>query len=290
MLASPSLGFLMEAHDALSARIVEQAGFEAIWASGLSMSASMGVRDSNEASWTQVLEVLEFMADATRVPILVDGDTGWGNFNNVRRVVRKFCQRGIAGICIEDKLFPKANSFLGSRQALADTDEFCGKIKAGCDSRDDRDFVIVARTEALVSGRSLGEALERAEAYRVAGADAILVHSKQRTADEVLAFLREWSNRAPVVLVPTSYSRTPTELFRRAGVSALIWANHVLRASITAMRETCAQVKREESVAGIESRIATLEDVFELAGNAELAQAERRYLPARARAGEPTGE
>src|SRR5215468_11308796 len=112
LVDSPYLTFLLEAHNGLSAKIVEEAGFEGIWASGLSISASLGVRDSNEASWTQVLEVAEFMADATSVPILLDGDTGYGDFNSVRRLVRKLEQRGIAGVCIEDKLFPKINSFL----------------------------------------------------------------------------------------------------------------------------------------------------------------------------------
>ena len=88
----------MEAHNGISAKIVEDAGFKGIWASGLSMSAALGVRDNNEASWTQITELVEFMADATSIPILVDGDTGYGNFNNMRRVVRKLCQRGIAGI------------------------------------------------------------------------------------------------------------------------------------------------------------------------------------------------
>ena len=119
LLLSPELTFLMEAHDGLSAKIVEEAGFPAIWASGLTVSAALGVRDSNEASWTQVLEVLEFMADATSVPILLDGDTGYGNFNNVRRLVRKLCQRGVAAVCLEDKLFPKTNSFIGDHQPKA---------------------------------------------------------------------------------------------------------------------------------------------------------------------------
>jgi phosphoenolpyruvate phosphomutase len=279
LLTGAALGFLMEAHDGLSARIVEEAGFDAIWASGLSMSAALGVRDNNEASWSQVVEVLEFMADATSIPILADGDTGWGNFNNVRRVVRKLCQRGIAGICIEDKLFPKTNSFLGRGQPLAEVDEFCGKIKAARDSQTDPDFVVVARTETLVSGRSMGEALRRAEAYRTAGADAILVHSKKKTADEVLAFLRAWENRSPVIVVPTSYYTVPTEVLRRAGVAAVIWANHNLRASITAMRDVSRRIRAEESVCGVEPDIAGLDDVFELSGNAELAEAERRYLP-----------
>ena len=120
----------MEAHNGLSAKIVEESGFKGIWASGLSISASLGLRDNNEASWTQILEVCEFMSDATKVPILVDGDTGYGNFNNMRRLVRKLEQRNIAGVCIEDKIFPKTNSFLEKGKfPLAEIDEFCGKIK-----------------------------------------------------------------------------------------------------------------------------------------------------------------
>ena len=140
LLNSPELEFLMEAHNGLSAKIVENAGFSCIWGSGLAISASMGVRDCNELSWTQVLEVVEFMSDAVRIPILLDGDTGYGNYNNMRRLVRKLEQRGIAGVCIEDKLFPKTNSFVGDRQPLADIKEFCGKIRAGKDSQADDSF------------------------------------------------------------------------------------------------------------------------------------------------------
>ncbi len=279
MLSSPRTEFVMEAHDGLSAKIVEEAGFDGIWASGLTMSAALGVRDSNEASWTQILEVLEFMADATSIPILVDGDTGYGNFNNVRRVVRKLGERGIAGICIEDKLFPKTNSFIGDGQPLADIDEFCGKIKAGKDSQTDDDFCVVARIEALISGRGMVEALKRAMAYHKAGADALLIHSKQRDPEEILTFVREWGNRCPVVIVPTTYYDTPTDAWREAGVSLVIWANHNLRASIAAMREVSSRIAREQSLAGIEKSVATVRDIFEIAGNAELAEAEKKYLP-----------
>jgi len=283
LLNSPHLEFLMEAHDGISAKIVEQAGFEAIWASGLSISAALGVRDSNEASWTQVLEVLEFMSDATSVPILVDGDTGWGNFNNVRRAVRKLCQRNVAGICIEDKLFPKTNSFIGEHHPLADIDEFCGKIKAGKDNQTDADFQVVARIEALIAGRGLDEALRRAEAYHAAGADAILIHSKQRSPDEVLAFKARWGERCPVIIVPTKYYATPTRTFSRAGFAAAIWANHTLRAAITAMQETCRQIQRDQSLIHVEGSMVSVQEVFRLAGNDELADAENRYLPSTGR-------
>src|ERR1700755_705298 len=131
----------MEPHNGLSAKRPEKAGFKGIWASGLSISAAMGVRDNNEASWTQVLEVIEFMSDATSIPILLDGDTGYGNFNNMRRLVRKLEQRGIAAVCIEDKQFPKTNSFLnGERQPLADVAEFAGKIAGRHDTEKARNF------------------------------------------------------------------------------------------------------------------------------------------------------
>src|SRR5258706_5829295 len=179
MLHSTELEFLMEAHNGLSARIVKEAGYKGIWASGLSISAQFGVRDNNEASWTQVVDVLEFMADASDLPILLDGDTGYGNFNNMRRLVRKLEQRGIAGVCIEDKQFPKTNSFInGERQPLAEMDEFCGKIKAGKDSQSDPNFSIVARVEALIAGWGMGGALRRAEAYRFPGAVPMLIHRK----------------------------------------------------------------------------------------------------------------
>ena len=280
LLQAPALSFIMEAHNGLSGKIVEEAGFEGIWASGLSMSAALGVRDNNEASWTQVLEMLEFMADATTIPILVDGDTGYGNFNNVRRLVRKLCQRGIAGVCIEDKLFPKTNSFIGENQPLADVDEFCGRIKAGKDSQSDDDFQIVARVEALIAGWGMDEALRRAEAYRRAGADAVLIHSKKATADEITGFCESWGGRAPVVIVPTMYHRTPTQTFRDAGVSMVIWANHNMRAAVSAMRQVSRAIRESESLVAVEEEIAPVREVFALTGQAELAAAEARYLAA----------
>ena len=283
MLASDELEFLMEAHNGLSARIAERAGFKGVWASGLSMSAAMGVRDNNEASWTQVLEILEFMADATSVPIMMDGDTGFGNFNNMRRLVRKLCQKNVAAVCIEDKLFPKTNSFLGEAQALADIDEFCGKIKAGKDSQLCDGFSIVARVEALISGWGIDEALLRAERYHESGADAVLIHSKQSHAGEIFEFMKAWDNRCPVVIVPTMYYATPTDEFRAAGVSMVIWANQVLRAAIAGMQATADHLFRKQSLIDIEDSLPTVKDVFDLQENEELVEAEARYLPSRGR-------
>jgi phosphoenolpyruvate phosphomutase len=201
LLFSSSLEFLCEAHNGLSAKIVEAAGFKGVWASGLTMAGQFGVRDNNEASWTQILDMLDFMSDAVSIPILMDGDTGYGNFNNVQRLVRKLEQRSISGVCIEDKLFPKTNSFINGRlQPLAEIEEFCGKIKAGKDAQSDSDFCIVARVEAFIAGWGLGEALRRAEAYHRAGADPILERCSRSKRNGVHA--RPWSSFLPNITRP----------------------------------------------------------------------------------------
>jgi len=279
MLLSDQLEFLMEAHNGLSARIVREAGFSGIWASGLSISAQFGVRDNNEASWTQVVDMLEFMADASDLPILLDGDTGYGNFNNMRRLVRKLEQRGIAGVCIEDKQFPKTNSFLnGERQPLAEMEEFAGKIKAGKDTQTDENFSIVARVEALIAGWGMDEALRRAEAYRQAGADGILIHSKLSKPDEIITFAREWAGRGPLVIVPTKYYSTPTEVFRKAGISTVIWANHLVRSSTSAMQSVAKEIYESQTLVNVEDRIASVNEIFRLQDADEYTAAEGLYL------------
>ena len=278
LLHSGQTEFILEAHNGLSAKIVEEAGFKGIWGSGLALSAQHAVRDNNELSWTQVVEVLEFMSDATTIPILLDGDTGYGDFNNMRRLVHKLEQRGIAGVCIEDKLFPKTNSFIqGEQQELEDVDTFCGKIQAGKDAQLDDDFCIVARVEAFIAGWGLEEALRRGEAYRRAGADAILIHSKLNRPDEVLEFSREWDNRCPLVIVPTKYYSTPTEVFRDHGISLVIWANHLVRAGITAMQTAARSIHDSESLLDVEGQVATVSEIFRLQGADELLEAEKIY-------------
>lgn len=280
MLESPDLEFIMEAHNGLSAKIVQEAGFKGIWGSGLSISAQLGVRDSNEASWTQVMDVMEFMSDATDIPILLDADTGYGNFNNARRLVTKLEQRGVAGACIEDKLFPKTNSLLDGRaQPLADVDEFCAKIKACKDTQSDPDFSIVARVEAFIAGWGLDEALKRSEAYLNAGADAILMHSKKSDPSDIEAFVKAWNNQGPVVIVPTKYYTVPTDQFRDWGVSLVIWANHNMRAAISAMQDVTQQIYKDQSLVNVEKKVVPVKEVFRLQKDDELKEAEKKYLP-----------
>jgi len=278
LIESEDTEFLMEAHSPLSARIAEESGFKALWASGLSISASLGVSDRNEASWTEVLGIVEAMADRVSVPILMDGDSGFGNFNNVRRVVRHMSKAGVAGICLEDKLFPKANSFVDGPQELASVEEFRGKIMAAKDSQLDPDFVVVARTEALICGAGRDEALCRANRYDEAGADAILIHSKQAHAGEIMEFARRWERRRPLIIVPTTYSQTPTDVFKTAGIACVIWANHSVRASVSAMRRITSIIHERAYAGDLDHDICTVDDIFRLTNEYEVRDAERRYL------------
>ena len=280
LLSSDSVAVFMEAHNGLSAKLAYEAGFEALWGSGLSISAALGVRDNNEASWTQVLEVSEFMVDASDLPILIDGDTGYGNFNNVRRLVRKLEQRRIAGVCLEDKLFPKTNSFInGERQVLAEVDEFCGKLRAAKDTQLDPDFAVVARTEAFIAGWGLDEALLRAYAYAEAGADVILVHSKRKDSREILSFMEQWDDRAPIIIVPTKYPTEPLSRFVDAGISNFIFANQSLRTVITALERNLRKLHETRDLMSIENEIAPVSEIFRLQDVQELKSSEERYLP-----------
>ncbi|WP_246788611.1 isocitrate lyase/phosphoenolpyruvate mutase family protein [Bradyrhizobium sp. CCBAU 53421] len=267
----------MEAHDGLSAAIAARAGFKGLWASGLSIACSLGYRDANEASWRELVDAVERIVDSSQLPVLVDADGGFGNFNNARLLARKLRERGAAGIALEDSCYPKVNSFVGDRHPLAGIDEFCGRLRAVKDTAA-KDLILVARIEALIAGYEMHEAIARAHAYREAGADAIIIHSRSSSADQILAFTRAWQNRLPVVIVPTKYFRTPTCEYRRARISTVIWANHSVRAAAAAMRKVCGRIFAEQSAASVDSDIAPLDELFELFGYDELAKAEARYL------------
>ncbi len=186
LLAAPSPIVLAGAHDALTARLVEEAGFEGVWASGFEISASFAVPDASILTMTELLEASRRMAAAVSIPVIADCDTGFGNAINAMRTVEAFERAGIAGLCIEDNVFPKRCSFYpGVKRLLAEVDEQAMKIRAALAARASADFVVVARTEALIAGWGLDEALRRGRAYADAGADGILIHSNQTTADDV---------------------------------------------------------------------------------------------------------
>jgi phosphoenolpyruvate phosphomutase len=279
LLESPGVEQILEAHNSLSATIVEEAGISGLWASSLTLSCAAGLRDNSELTMTEVLDVLETITARAQIPILFDGDTGYGQFSHFQQLVRKLCLRRVGGVCIEDKVFPKTNSFLRSEgQVLAPVEEFAGKLRAGKDAQTDPDFVVVARTEALIVGLDTAAAIDRAERYVEAGADAILIHSKERTFGQVQDFMSKWSGRAPVVCVPTTYYSTPMEAFSQAGVSLVIWANHMLRAGIGAMQNVANEIGEKGTARDLEDAIAPVKEVFRLQDADGLLASEKVYL------------
>jgi phosphoenolpyruvate phosphomutase len=275
----------MEAHNGISAKIVERTGFQAIWGSGLTLSGSNAVRDSNELSWTQLVDTLERMSDVVNIPILFDGDTGFGNYNNARRLVRKLEERRIAGVCFEDKLFPKTNSFIDSEaQTLANVTEHANKITACKEFQRDPNFSVVARLESLIVGAGIDDALMRAEKYTKAGADAILVHSKKSTFKEISDFcvqfkkINEQCNTIPLVVVPTKYYTTPIKEMTDVGVTNFIWANHNLRASIDAMEHVSKQIFDEQSLINVEHQVSTVNEIFDYQEDSKLRKDDKYYM------------
>lgn len=161
---------------------------------------------------------------------------------------------------------------------MADVEEFAKKIACCKDSARDPDFVVVARVEAFIAGWGLDEALKRSEAYMNAGADAILMHSKKNDSSEIEAFIQAWGNRLPVVIVPTKYYTTPTQTFKDWGVSTVIWANHNMRAMVSAIKRTSQLIYENQSLEPVENDIVTVKEVFRLQGMDELKEAEKKYL------------
>src|SRR5215467_5744080 len=169
------------AHDALSARLVEEAGFGAIWASGFGISAVQAVPDANILTLTETLDAVRRIVDAVGVPVIADCDNGYGNAINVLRTAAEFERAGAAGICIEDNEFPKRCSFYaGVRRDLVTVEEHARKVEAATAARRDPRFLVIARTEALIVGMGMDETMTRARLYAEAGADAVLVHSKAK--------------------------------------------------------------------------------------------------------------
>lgn len=279
ILVSSKCEYLLEAHNAVSARIAQESGAPGLWASSLTLSCSLGLRDNSELTMTEALNLLESITSHVSVPLLFDGDTGYGTFSHFQILVRRLISREVAGVCIEDKLFPKTNSFLSSeKQDLVSVEEFCGKIRAGKDAQSDPSFVIVARTEALITGLGMEEALSRAERYAEAGADAILIHSKAKTFAQVAEFAQRWNLPVPLICVPTTYPAVSLEEMQKAGISLVIWANHMLRSAVTAMQSTAEIIAHSHSIAPLEGRIAPVREVFRLQNASDLGELEARYV------------
>lgn len=278
LFASKPLVRIVGAHNGLGAKLIERHGFDGVWASGLEISTAHAVPDANILTMTEHLAAAQAMNDATALPVVCDCDTGWGNAANVMHMVRKYEAAGLAAVVIEDKQFPKVNSFVPGRQQLAPMEEFMGKVEAAKAAQQDPAFMVFARLEALIAGWGLDEALRRAAAYAEAGADGLVIHSKASSPAEVFAFAARWRGRVPLVVIPTMYAQVTAGELAGHGFKMVIYANHGLRAAIRAMEEVFAAIQTEGSTAGVEGRLASMQEVFELQGMPRMTAQEQRFL------------
>lgn len=279
LLRRPGPALVLGAHDALSAKLAEEAGFDAVWASGFGISAVSALPDANILTMSETLDAVRRMCEAVHVPVIGDCDNGFGNAINVMRTVAEYERAGVAGICIEDNIFPKRCSFYaGVRRELVPADEHARKVQAAKAAQRDPDFVVIARTEAFIAGWGTQEALDRARAYADAGADAVLVHSKLATFDELREFTNAWDGRCPLVAVPTTYAGITADDLAAAGFKLVIFANQALRAAVKAMRSALVTLRQEARPAAVDDRIATLPEIYELVGVPDLQANEQKFL------------
>ena len=272
---------IMGAHNGLSAKLAERAGFEGIWASGFEVSAAFGIPDANILTMADNLEIARQMVQAVGIPVVADCDNGYGNAVNVIHMTRQYEAAGIAAVCIEDNVFPKRCSFYaGVRRELASVEEHAGKIRAAKDAQRTKEFAVIARTEALIAGWGMEEALRRGRAYADAGADFVLIHSKSKEPTEVLAFAKQWDKKVPLVCVPTTYKNASVAQLSEGGFKMMIFANHGLRSAIKTMRETFATIREKGFAASVDDRIVPMKDVYDIVGVTEMEHQEKDFMPA----------
>jgi phosphoenolpyruvate phosphomutase len=253
------------AFDAMSAKLVENSGFDAVWAGSFAISAVHALPDASILTMTEFFNAASNMSSTCEIPIIADCDTGYGGPNNVRYMVQKYENAGISSICIEDKTFPKQNSLLeNGKNDLLSQKEFVAKILAAKESRNDKNFIIIARVEALISGAGMNEALNRATAYEKAGADAILIHSKQKTPDEIFEFTDSWKGSAPIVVVPTTYDSVKISELESHKIKMVIYANQTLRVAHMAMTRLLEDMIKVDHISDIKDKMSTMQDIFDL--------------------------
>jgi len=253
------------AFDAMSAKLVELSNFDAVWAGSFAISATHALPDASILTMTEFLASASSMADACSIPIIADCDTGFGGPSNVSHLVKKYENAGIAAICIEDKIFPKQNSLLkDGKQELLSEKDFVAKIIAAKNAKNNPNFMIIARIEALIAGHGVEEALKRATAYQNAGADAILIHSKKNTPDEVFEFCNMWNGNIPIIAIPTTYPTVTLDELQNNNIKMVIYANQSLRAAHWAMTEHLNQLSNAKSLSEVKTNLTSMEDIFHL--------------------------
>ena len=265
LLDNQSIVKVCGAYDAMSAKLVELSGFDAVWAGSFAISAIHNVPDASILTMTEFFNAASNMAHTCEIPVIADCDTGYGDATNVRHVVKKYENAGIAGICIEDKTFPKQNSLLeGGNNMLLSEKDFVAKILAANEAKQNKTFTIIARVEALISGIGMKQALKRAYAYEKAGADLILIHSKKITPEEIFEFSDSWKGGAPLVVIPTTYYSVNVDELIEHKIKMVIYANQTLRAVHFALSKLLNEMKDANNMSKLQKQMSSMDDIFKL--------------------------
>ena len=265
ILDSKPIVRVVGAFDAMSAKLVEVTGFDAVWAGSFAISATHALPDASILTMTEFLRVSANMVESCTIPIIADCDTGFGGPSNVGHMIKKYERAGVSAVSIEDKTFPKQNSLLAEgKQDLLSEKDFVAKLIAAKEAKESEDFMIIARIEALIAQQGLEEALHRANAYEKAGADAILIHSKMKTPDEIFQFCDLYEGKLPLIVIPTSYPNVTLNELKAHKIKMVIYANQTIRIAHQAMKDLLTQISNQHSLANISEKLSSMEEIFEL--------------------------
>lgn len=276
LLVKPLLRFL-DIHNALSGLIIEHTlveteqgtrQFDGMWGSSLTDSTSKGKPDIEAVDVSARMTMLNEVLEVTTKPIIYDADTG-GQIEHFKFTVRTLERLGVSALIIEDKTGLKKNSLFGNDvpQTQDSIENFCDKILAGKKAQATDDFMIIARIESLILGKGQDDALQRAKAYIEAGADGIMIHSREQSPLEIFEFCKryaELTNRKPLVVVPSSYNTVTEQELQDHGVNIVIYANQLLRSAYPAMVETAKSILTHERSAECDSRMMSISSILEL--------------------------
>jgi len=277
LLKSKPIVRILEAHNGLTGLIVEKTciegeiskkEFDGAWISSLTDSVSKGKPDTGYVDFTSRLNTIEQIMESTTKPIILDGDNG-GDSEHFVLMVRTLERVGVSAVIIEDKVGLKKNSLFGTdvKQIQEEVSEFANKISKAKKAQLTEDFMIIARIESLILGKGVYDALIRARAYIEAGADAIMIHSKNKDTTELFKFLKEYSNfedKVPIVVAPSAYSHVSEKELEEQGVSVVIYANHLLRSAYPAMKKTAEIILKNERAHEVEEHCMPIKDILEL--------------------------
>ena len=277
LIAAKPIVRILEAHDGLSGLIIENLQFEqngvmesfdGMWSSSLTDSTSKGKPDIEAVDLTTRMQDLTNILECTTKPIIYDGDTG-GKLEHFVFTVRTLERNGISAVIIEDKIGLKKNSLFGTDaiQTQDTIENFCNKIKAGKNAQVTKDFMIIARVESLIAGKPMADALERAFAYVEAGADGVMIHSKEKTGADIKEFCTEFRKKhtkVPIVIVPTTYDQFRIEDFEQWGVNIVIYANHMLRAAYPAMMKVARSILENHRAQEARDLCMPIKEILEL--------------------------